>query len=83
MLGRDLVKRLPEVIKNLDGKINLHAEAQEHFIFYNDAQIGTQSVILYPTLYSINERLKLAKSLGCGVSVWEIGQGLDYFYDLF
>ncbi|KAJ7527333.1 hypothetical protein O6H91_16G048700 [Diphasiastrum complanatum] len=52
----------------------------EHYFDYTVAQELHR--VFYPSLKSLSLRLEEAKSCGAGVSIWEIGQGLEYFFDL-
>ncbi|GAB1603090.1 chitinase domain-containing protein 1-like [Argonauta hians] len=69
-----------EILKKHKPEIKWDKNSVEHRIQYKTG-IG-QHVIYYPTLMSIKARLELAEYLHTGISIWEIGQGLDYFYDL-
>ncbi|XP_019192501.1 PREDICTED: uncharacterized protein LOC109186803 [Ipomoea nil] len=53
----------------------------EHFFLYADDQ-HARHVVFYPTLMSLAKRLEVAASWGAGISIWEIGQGLDSFLDI-
>lgn len=56
------------------------ANYKEHYYeYYNGFE---KHVVFYPSMRFLSERIKLANELGCGLGIWEIGQGLNFFYDL-
>lgn len=61
-------------------KIVWDDECGEHQLLYGDGK--EKHVVFYPTLKSIAARIDEAKHYGTGLSIWEIGQGLEYFFDL-
>jgi chitinase domain-containing protein 1 len=38
--------------------------------------------VYYPTPAALAARIQLAEQLGVGLSIWELGQGIDSFMDL-
>lgn len=76
ILGKDFVK----FIKNNEVNIKWDDKNKEHILIC--LKNNQKTLIFYPSLSSLSNRIELARELGTGLSIWELGQGLDYFYDL-
>ncbi|KAI1279583.1 Chitinase domain-containing protein 1 [Halotydeus destructor] len=77
IVGHEYVK----ILESKKPKLLWDENSAEHYFEYKDG-IGRNRVF-YPTLMSIKRRVDALAGLGVSISIWEIGQGLDYFYDLF
>ncbi|XP_010427871.1 PREDICTED: chitinase domain-containing protein 1-like isoform X1 [Camelina sativa] len=76
--GRDYLT----LLQKHNPSLHWDKESGEHLFMYRDDK-NIKHAVFYPTLMSILLRLENARLWGIGISIWEIGQGLDYFFDLF
>ncbi|XP_015577356.1 chitinase domain-containing protein 1 [Ricinus communis] len=77
IVGRDYLS----LLEKHKPKLQWEKNSGEHFFLYVDDE-DTKHLVFYPSLMSLSLRLDEARLWGTGVSIWEIGQGLDYFFDL-
>lgn len=70
-----------ELVKQYEPQLIWDQVAKEAHFTYVDPN-GKEHQVWYPTLKSIQERIKYAQSQNVGISIWEIGQGLRFFFDL-
>ncbi|XP_077451716.1 chitinase domain-containing protein 1 [Stigmatopora argus] len=77
VIGREYI----EILREHKPKIVWDDLASEHFFAYKKSN-AVKHVVYYPSLKSLFMRIAVAKKFGIGISLWELGQGLDYFYDL-
>ncbi|XP_071685727.1 uncharacterized protein [Rutidosis leptorrhynchoides] len=78
ILGRDYVS----LLEKHKPQLQWDKKSAEHYFVYTDENQHVKHVVFYPSLLSIAMRLDEARSWGAGISIWEIGQGLDYFFGL-
>ncbi|KAL3615705.1 hypothetical protein CASFOL_041366 [Castilleja foliolosa] len=79
IVGREYLSLLEQ---HRPSQLHWEKNSAEHFFLYTDNQ-NVEHVVFYPSLMSISMRLKEAVSWEAGISIWEIGQGLEYFFDMF
>ncbi|KAG2524888.1 hypothetical protein JM16_004757 [Phytophthora kernoviae] len=79
IIGRTYIESLKE---NDVAKIRWDATAHECQHVYTSVGTGSPHVVFYPCLQFLQDRLALYQEFDVGAAIWELGQGLDFFYDL-
>ena len=74
--GRDFV----HLLEKYKPSLQWDEKSLEHFFIYSHE--GVRHAVFFPTLMSLSVRLDEARNWGTGLTIWEIGQGLDFFFDV-
>mmetsp|Transcript_14534 Transcript_14534/g.35434 ORF Transcript_14534/g.35434 Transcript_14534/m.35434 type:complete len:458 (+) Transcript_14534:185-1558(+) len=79
-------KQFVDLLTQHKPKIKWDARSKEHVAVFKDKLEDDKkkflNIINYPTLYSLSLRISLANELGVGIAIWDLGQGMNYFFDL-
>ncbi|KAI8474416.1 MAG: hypothetical protein J3K34DRAFT_518157 [Monoraphidium minutum] len=71
--------RFLSVLARLQPPLRWDADEAEHHIKFKDG--GRKRQMYFPTPASLDARLRLAREWGAGLSIWELGQGLEALLD--
>ena len=64
-----------KLLKESDAQFAWDTKAAEHYVHMR------KETAYYPSIYSLRVRLRLATDANVGVAMWDIGQGLDHFFN--
>ena len=77
-----LYQRIVKILQHYRPRVQWLADHKECKVMINDGNSGN-NLIYFPCLKFIKERLDLFEEYGIGAFVWEGGNGMKYFYELF